>query len=106
MSYPSLVQGNAQLGLLASLGQKQAQPNLPQISTRQLFNDIAKELNKPPEELSMYADKLEAEFIVNSNDIRELTEEEWKTFNFPLGLVKRLKKLTTQQQSFKSLWKI
>ena len=60
------------------------------------MNSVALDVGKTPEQLAQYTDKLEEEFLINANDLSELTEAEWQYLKLPLGIVKRLKKLIRQ----------
>ena len=78
--------------------QGQPQDSKTSQSTRELINIVASSLNRTPESFEQYAYRLELEFLVDSNDLRELTDAEWESLKLPLGIVKRLKKLINQKK--------
>ena len=61
-------------------------------TSREFMVDMASKINKKPEDVEKFTVKFEESWIETVGDIKQLSEEQWKSLAMPMGLVNQIKK--------------
>ena len=62
------------------------------MATKDLILSIATEMNKTPEQMQKFISALEENMVDTVQDLRDLTDDDFKQMSFPIALVNRIKK--------------
>jgi len=62
------------------------------MQAKELLLLIAAEMNKKPSDFQKYIDELDNQMLESADDLKDVSDEQWKQMNFPLGLVNKIKK--------------
>lgn len=74
------------------------------MQAKDLILQIAVEMGKPPASFDKFIKKLEDEMLDTVDDIRNLSDADWNSLQFPLGLVNKIKqKLSEGSMPVKSV---
>jgi hypothetical protein len=58
---------------------------------KDLLLTIANEMGKHQSTFQKYINELDSQMFENSEDLREVSDEQWKQMDFPLGLVNKIR---------------
>lgn len=62
------------------------------MQAKELLLLIAAEMNKKPSDFQKYIDELDNQMLESADDLKDVSDDQWKQMNFPLGLVNKIKK--------------
>jgi len=69
------------------------------MQSKDLLLLIAAEMGKKPGDFHKYVDELDNQMLESIDDLREVSDDQWKQMNFPLGLVNKIKRYLADQSS-------